>query len=226
METIKAFILNVRKNTGNTVIIDCYTKEKGRLAVVHSISKSNKRHRALLFPLSWVSFAISGKKSASLKRLNHLQALSINQSIGLHPVKNLVVLFLSEIISSCIREEHPDSDLYLFFENAFHYYDTSNDDFSNFHLVFLTSLLALLGIAPPVDSDQVTDTHYAMWENKMSALERDSFKTICLTPINQSQNISLSSSQRSRQLNIILDYYQHFAPGFRMPKSLELFRDF
>ena len=226
MENISALVLNIRKNTGNTVIIDCYTKEKGRTAFVYSISKSNKRHRALLAPLSWLSFSISSKASSGLKRLNQLQPLSINQSIGINPIKNLVAFFLSEIISSCVREEHPDHDLYAFFENAFHYYDGLSAQYENFHLVFLTSLLALLGIAPPVDSIEIKDTHYAMWENKMNSNERHLFKTICLCPINQSQQLGINGSERSRQLNIIIDYFQHFAPGFRVPKTLELFRDF
>lgn len=196
------------------------------MAFVYSIGKSNKRHRALLAPMSWINFSIPNKTSGGLKRLSQLQPLSINQSIGIDPIKNLVVLFLSEIIASCIREEHPEEDLFFFFQNAFHYYDEMEKQYGNFHLVFLTSLLALLGIAPPVDSDEVKDTHYAMWENKMGNQERELFKTICLCPINQSQHLSINGQERSRQLNIILDYYQYFAPGFRVPKSLELFREF
>lgn len=226
MQTISALILTVRKHTGNNVIVDCYTREKGRMAFVYSFTKSNKGHRALLSPMNWISFSISDAKKTHLHRLKDLQALQIYTSIGINPIKNLVIIFLSEVISHTIREEHPDEDMYLFFENALNYYDELKDNYDNFHLSFLIGLSALLGIAPPVDSEQITDNLYAMWEAKMSVMERENFKQICLTPINLCHNIPLNGNERSRQLNIILDYLQHYAPGFKVPKSLALFRDF
>lgn len=226
MQNISALILTVRKHTGNNVIVDCYTRERGRMAFVYSFTKSNKGHRALLTPMSWINFSISDAKKTQLARPKDLHALNIYKSIGNNPIKNLVILFLSEVISHTIREEHPDEDMYLFFENALSYYDEQKENYDNFHLSFLMGLSALLGIAPPVDSDEVTDNLYAMWEGKMSVIERENFKLLCLTPINQCHSIALNGQQRSRQLNIILDYLQHYAPGFKIPKSLALFRDF
>lgn len=226
MTNISALILTVRKHTGNNIIVDCYTREKGRMAFIYSFTKSNKGHRALLSPMNWVSFTISDSVKMPLPRPKELQALHLYRSIGNHPIKNLVMLFLSEIISHTIREEHRDEDMFHFFENALDYYDEQEQEYNNFHLSFLVGLTALLGIAPPVDSDQTTDNLYAMWEGKMSVLEKDNFKKICLTPINQCHLIKLNASERSKQLNIILDYLQHYAPGFKVPKSLALFREF
>ena len=161
-----------------------------------------------------------------LARPKELQPLHLYSSIGNNPIKNLVLLFLSETISHTIREEHPDEDMYLFFENALIYYDEQKENYDNFHLSFLLGLAALLGIAPPVDSPNVTDQDYAMWEGRMSALEANKFKQLCLTPINACHTIALTGIERSRQLNIILDYLQHYATGFKVPKSLALFRDF
>ncbi len=226
MENINALILNVRKNTGNTVIIDTYTREHGRIAFIYSFSKANKKNRAIVFPMNWISFSTLGKTNTNLKRISQLQSLHVYHSIGINPIKNLVVLFLSEVISSCIKEENPDKEMFNFFENALNLYDQNTSAYQNFHLSFLTGMLAMLGIAPPVDNKEVTDTHYAMWDNKMRKEEKETFKKICLSPLDQCENLKISSNERSRQLNIILDYYQHFAVGFKQPKSLDLFRDF
>jgi len=226
MTNISALILTVRKHTGNNVIVDCYTREKGRMAFIYSFTKSNKGHRALLSPMNWINFSISDSVKTPLARPKELQPLHLYQSIGNNPIKNMVLLFLSEVISHTIREEHQDDDMFNFFENALMYYDEQREHYDNFHLSFLIGLTALLGIAPPVDSKQVTDNLYAMWEGKMSAVEREHFKQLCLTPINQCHLIQLNGIERSKQLNIILDYMQHYAPGFKIPKSLALFRDF
>lgn len=226
MQNISALILTVRKHTGNNVVVDCYTREKGRMAFIYAFTKSNKGHRALISPMNWVSFSISDSVKTPLARPKELQPLHLYKSIGTNPIKNLVMLFLSETISHTIKEEHPDEDMFLFFENALLYYDELQENYDNFHLSFLVGLAALLGIAPPVDSDQITDNLYAMWKGKMSAMERENFKQVCLAPINQCHNIQLSGIERSKQLNIILDYLQHYAPGFKIPKSLALFRDF
>lgn len=226
MTNISALILTVHKHTGNNVIVDCYTREKGRMAFIYSFTKSNKGHRALLSPMNWVSFSVSDSVKTPLARPKELQPLHLYKSIGNNPIKNLVMLFLSEIISHTIREENQDDDMFHFFENALLYYDEQQDNYDNFHLSFLVGLAALLGIAPPVESDKVSDNLYAMWEDKMSVMEKENFKLICLSPLNQCHLISLNGNERSRQLNIILDYLQHYAPGFKIPKSLALFRDF
>ncbi len=226
MQSISAIILSIHKHTGNTIIANCYSREKGRMAFVYSFTKNNKGHKALLSPMNWITFSINESVKYPLPRAKELQALHLYQSIGINPIKNLSMLFLSEIISSTIKEEHQDKDLFDFFETSLLYYDEQENNYYNFHLSFLTGLTALLGIAPPVNQAQITDNIYAMWEGKMSTLEKEQFKTLCLTPINQCHTIALSNTERSRQLDIILDYLQHYAPGFKKPKSLELLRDF
>lgn len=226
MTTLSALILNVRKHTGNNIVVDCYTKERGRMAFIYSFTKSNKRHRAILSPMNWITFSISDSVKTPLARPKELQPLHLYKSIGNNPIKNLVMIFLSEIISNTIREEHSDQDMFNFFENALHYYDEQKDSYDNFHLSFLIGLTALLGISPPVGKFQTSDQAYNLWEGKMSAIELEKFKLICLRPINYGHEIPLTGSERSEQLNIILDYLHHYAPGFKTPKSLALFRDF
>ncbi len=227
MEGISALILNVRKHVGNNVIVDCYTRERGRMAVIYGFTKNNKGHKALLSPMNWVSFSITKKTTSTLPRLRNLQMLYVYRSIGTQPVKNLMVLFLSEIIACTVREEHADENLFKLLEEAFIYFDGQDQDYENFHLSFLTTLTAQLGIAPPVnDKDSMVDQTFALWEAKMSVAEKNMFREIHLTPIHKSHLFHLSGSERSRQLNIMLDYLQTFATGFRMPKSLLLFRDF
>lgn len=226
MEKTTALILAIRKNTGNNIIIDCYTKEHGRAAFIYSFTKTNKGHKALLSPMNWINFSVPSAKHGKLQRLSDLSLYKIQHTIGQNPIKNLVVLFLSEIISSTIKEEHKDPEMFQFLEEALAYYDDLKENYADFHLSFLVGLAALLGIAPPVDTQHVKDEHYAFWESKMSRDEKENFRNICLTPLDQSQYLALKGVERTRQLNIILDYFQHFATGFRTPKSLALFREF
>lgn len=226
MDQITALILTVRKNTGNNVIVDCYTKELGRKAFIYSFTKKNKGHKALLSPMNWINFSVQGSVHQRLQRIKDLQPYHLYQSIGNHPVKNLIALFLSEVIASTVKEEYEDQDLFLFLENALWYFDELPEAYENFHLSFLVGLAAMLGIAPPVDQEDINDANYAMWLSKMNPSEQASFKQICLCPINQAHHLQISGKERRQQLNYILDYLQHYAAGFKMPKSLELFRHF
>ncbi len=227
MEKITALVLYVRKHLGNTVIVDTYTKELGRHSFVYSFTKTNKGHKAILSPMNFVSFYISNSQNKGLARIKDLSPLHIYRSIGINPVKNLVAIFLSEIIAGSIREEHPDNKIFDFIESALLFYDELGEDYANFHLVFVARLAGLLGFAPPSDDkSSAVDQNFSIWENIMNIEERSMFRYLALCPMSQCYDLKISSVMRSRMLNVYMDYYLNFAGHFRTPKSLELFREF
>lgn len=226
MTNITALILNVRKHTGNNVIVDCYTQEHGRMAFVYSFTKANKGHKALVSTMNWVRFSITGSAKVKLHRIKDLQPYKIYHTIGLNPIKNMVMIFLSEIVSSILKEEHPEISMFNFLDESLDLYDTMRTDYEDFHLSFIVGIIALIGLAPPVNGQEISDSSYAIWEGHMRRDEKVTFRRLCLTPINQCQDIKLTGVERSRQLNILLDYLTTYSPGFRIPKSLALFRGF
>ena len=226
MEKITALVLFVRKHLGNTVVVDTYTKEIGRQSFIYSFTKTNKGHKALLSPMNWVNFHV-GTQNKGLARIKDLTPLHIYKSIGVNPVKNLVMLFLSEIIANSIREENADKQVFDFIESALLFYDELSEDYANFHLIFVARLTGALGFLPPSDDKSSTvDQNFNLWESKMNRHELEVFRKIVQCPVSQCTNIKIDNTMRSRQLNILLDYYMNFAGHFRMPKSLELFREF
>ncbi len=227
MEKITALILIVRKHTGNTVIVDCYTRETGRQTFIYSFTKANKGHKALIAPMNWINFSISPTQKGGLSRIKDLHPGHIYRSIGINPVKSLVVLFLSEVVANSIKEEHADTQVFDFIESALLYYDELKENYGNFHLVFIARLAGILGFAPPTDdSASSIDHHFNLWEAKMNQEEVAAFRNIARCPVSACDKIKIDGPMRSRQLNIFLDYYLQFAGHFRMPKSLDLFRDF
>lgn len=226
MENITALILNVRKHTGNGVIVDTYTREHGRMAYAYSYTKANKGHKALISPMSWISFSTTGSAQTKLRRIKTPSPYKIQHSIGINPIKNMMAIFISEIISCTLREEHADADIFNFLDETLGFYDEMTEHYNNFHLCFLAGYAAMLGITPPIHESAEKDNIYLMWEGRMNKSEQALFAQICLTPMNESHTLGLNSNERSKQLNIMLDYYLHYASGFRIPKSLEMFRSF
>lgn len=226
MDTLHALILNVRKYTGNSVVVDCYTQERGRVAFMYSFTKANKGHKAIISPMGWINFVVSGQNKGKMQRIKELQPYKIYRSISINPIKSLVALFLSEVISSTLKEEHPDPDIFHFLKEALYFYDETTEAYDNFHLCFLTGFSAMQGIAPPVADPEMKDSDYLLWEGRMNANERALFKDICLQPIDLSHQLQMTNNERSRQLTIIVDYLKHYATGFKEPKSLAMFRDF
>ena len=68
--------------------------------------------------------------------------------------KIAVMLFLSEVLSSALREEEANTSLFNYITNSLYWFDMQ-DDIANFHILFLLSLTKHLGFYPDVrDKEQ------------------------------------------------------------------------
>ena len=63
--------------------------------------------------------------------------------------KIAVVLFLSEVLSSALREEEANTSLFQYLTNSLSWFDMQ-DNLANFHILFLLSLTKHLGFYPDV----------------------------------------------------------------------------
>ncbi len=67
-----------------------------------------------------------------------------------HPVKNLVGIFLADLLTKLLRDTPPDPALFRYIEGSLLLLDAMPGSVANFHITFLSGLTAMLGIAPDV----------------------------------------------------------------------------
>jgi DNA repair protein RecO (recombination protein O) len=139
-------------------------------------------------------------------------------------------MFLSEVLSSVLREEEENQALYHYLETSFRWLDTT-DKFSNFHLLFLLNLTKHLGFYPDIsDTNQLYfNLNNGLFESKKEDVysiygeNLTILKQLLGTNFDELDDMKLNSKQRQSFLTMLLLYFELHLGSFRQPKSLKIF---
>ncbi|WP_298531522.1 DNA repair protein RecO [uncultured Algibacter sp.] len=231
--TTNGIVLSKLKYRDHDLIINCYTEEKGVLSfLLRGVLKSRKGHaRAAHFqPLTQLQITTNYKKNKSLQSIKEVKLNTVYLSLHSHILKSSIVMFLSEVLSSTLREEEKNELLYSYLENTLLWLD-SQSDYSNFHLLFLLKLTKYLGFYPDEEhidypifnlSEGVfelkpTSKYYISGENLLI------LKQLLGTTFDALPSIRINSKQRRQFLNMFLLYFELHLGSFKPPKSLQVF---
>ena len=153
----KAIVISSIKYGDSSLIVKLYTHELGLIScMIKGVLKSKKgKLKAAYFqPLTLLSTVISYQEKRNLQSIREAQVNYIYQTLHSDVIKQSVVMFLSEVLSSSIQEEESNTLLYEYLENSFLWLDSHNTT-SNFHLLFLLNLTKFLGFYPDTsDTDK------------------------------------------------------------------------
>ena len=146
--------------------------------------------------------------------------------------KIAVVLFLSEVLSSALREEEANASLFHYLTNSLSWFDMQ-DDVVNFHIFFLLSLTKYLGFFPEVryQNHPYFDMENGCFSEQKSTQQIDDPKTISTlksflgTTFDKLSEILVSSTERKQLLELLMQYYQIHLHGFSRPKSLNILHE-
>lgn len=135
-------------------IIYMYTEAFGRASylVARSRGKKSSVSKALFMPLSVVEMEVEHLNKRDLHRIRETKLCYPLTEVFCNPVKNILALFLSEILFRVVKETEPDSRLFEYLFESIQLLELSDKGVANFHLVFLLRLLHYLGIYPNVES--------------------------------------------------------------------------
>ena len=135
-------------------IIYMYTEAFGRASylVARSRGKKSSVSKALFMPLSVVEMEVEHLNKRDLHRIRETKLCYPLTEVFCNPVKNILALFLSEILFRVVKETEPDPRLFEYLFESIQLLELSDKGVANFHLVFLLRLLHYLGIYPNVES--------------------------------------------------------------------------
>jgi DNA repair protein RecO (recombination protein O) len=139
-------------------------------------------------------------------------------------------MFLSEILATVLKEEEQNFPLYDYLEVTLKWLDYQ-DEFSNFHLLFLLNLTQYLGFYP---ENTNSDAPYFNLSNGLFETQKSNMYSISgenltllkrLLGINfdELHTIKLSSKQRQSFLTMLLLYFELHLGSFKKLKSLQVF---
>ena len=218
-------VLHTLKYNDSTWIVDIYTNDAGRIPFWIPIPKSKKaRVKSLLFqPLALLEIDFEHRPKANLQKIKDAKNIYPFNTIPYHPIKSCIGLFLADFLHHALRDELTNPPLFGYIHNSIEWFDSCENEFTNFHLVFLARLSRFLGFFPQVDNyhpgyyfdllhsefTPQSPTHSAYINPEeakhIPLLLRMNYETM--------RYFKFTGQQRSRYLEIINPYYRLHLPN-------------
>jgi DNA repair protein RecO (recombination protein O) len=230
--TTKAIVLSSLKYGDTSLVVKCYTEEEGvKTYLIRGVLKPKKKgvKAAYFQPLTQLNIVANHNKKGTLNSIKEVQVINAYKTIHSDIIKQSVVFFLSEILSSSIQEEEQNRILYSYLETAFVWLDV-HDKIANFHLLFLLNLTGFLGFYP--DMSQKNKIGFNLLEGSFSDNTSDKnvifkndfyqFKKLLGINFDGIENVSYSKEERQLVLQMIIQYFKLHLGSFRKPKSLQV----
>ncbi|WP_455169776.1 DNA repair protein RecO, partial [Aegicerativicinus sediminis] len=230
----KAIVLSKVKYGDNDLIVKCYTETDGLVSYfLRGVlnSKAKRKQLAYYQLLGILEIIEYSKANSELKFIREVKPLGHFHSLHSNVIKGSVVMFLAEMLSSVLREEEQNSQLFQYLETSINWLE-QEDHFSNFHLLFLLNLTKFLGFYPETTnigdatSFDLETGRFVIKSNSRYVIEGENFHILkALLGINFDvlNDIKINANQRQSFLKMLLLYYQLHLGNFRNPRSLEIF---
>lgn len=230
--TNKAIVLSKVRYNDNHLIVKCYTQQRGITSyLVHNAFK-NKRNKTIAYfqPLSQLHLEEKYKQNQSLQYINEVKTSYTYRTIHTNILKSSIALFLAEILNSTLNEEEQNTSLFDYLETALQWLDAENN-FSNFHLLFLLNLTRYLGFYPENTSisSSIFNLETGAFEhqilNKYSISKENNIilKELLGMKFDVLNTLQINAKQRRDFLSMLLVYFELHLGYFKKPKSLEVF---
>jgi len=231
----KSIVLSKLKYRDSDLIVKCYTQQRGVVSyLLRGVLKSKKSQSKTVYfqVLSQLEIEENYKPNQSLHFINEVKLNYIYKSLHTNVYKSAIVLFLSEILSNVLKEEEKNDSLFNYIETALQYLD-NEDQFSNFHLLFLLKLTRYLGFQPENLND-----NYSYFNLQSGIFEASNNGNYCISGENLTllkrllginfdalSTIKINAKQRQEFLNMLLYYFELHLGSFKKPKSLQVLND-
>lgn len=229
-------VIHSLKYSDNSNIVTIYTTQFGRTTyMVHAVNKKKSKFRAaFLQPLSIVEMNVYHQPNKNIQTIKDVNIVYPFTGIPYNPVKNLLALFIAEVLYRALKTSEPDDELFNFIQNSIQALDCCEDGLANFHLVFMMKLCLYLGFSPNREGNNLK---YFDLENGVFVAEKPLHKhyldeeltfyflKILHTDYIEMKNIILNRNIRLKLIESLIDYYKLHIPDFKGLKSLAVLHE-
>ncbi|MFV9549682.1 DNA repair protein RecO [Algibacter sp. PT7-4] len=231
--TSTAIVLSKLKYRDNDLIVKCYTQEKGIVSfLLRGVLKSKKGNSKIAYfqLLSQIQIVFTYKNGSALHSIKETKLEHLYSSLHTNVLKSSIVMFLSEVLSNTLQEEEQNETLYSYLEHTLLWLD-SQDDYANFHLLFLLKLTKYLGFYPELsninaDYFNLNEGRFEKHSNNKYSISGENLtllKQLLGITFDALPSIKINAKQRQSFLSMILLYFELHLGRFKTPKSLQVF---
>ena len=236
MSNSRALVINSIKQGETSSIVSCYLEEIGyKSFLVKGLysSKKSKFGKAHFFPLNLINIHYSSKESKNLGFIKEVKSEVLFNTIHSDIQKSSVIIFLSEILNSVLREElEVNKDLFDFLLNSLIWYDNVREC-NNYHIKFLIELSKYIGFHPNISNEN--DLYFCLKSGSTTNTkplggnicgeDLKLFKSLLGMKFEDLNKMSINRESRTRILKKIIDYYSLHLQMFKIPKSINVFAE-
>lgn len=227
-----AIVLGSLKYGESQLIVDLFTESHGRLSFMQRIPRTSRSgvKKQFFQPLTLLSVEFDYRASQKLQRIRNASVAWPFVSLPFDAFKLSIALFVAEFTGYCTRSEQSNPPLYMFIENSVRWLDACESGFANFHIIYMLHLTRFIGFYPNLDDDSDAAffdmragcfvSHVPVHSDFLKPDEACKIRMLMRLNYTTMRLLSLSRSERSRIVDVVLQYYRLHQPGFPEMKSL------
>lgn len=222
LKKTKGIVLNFVKYRESSVIVKIYTEQLGLISgIVNSVrSKTGKTHKIALYqPLTFLDLVVYDKNNQNIKRISEAKIDFPFHSIPFSFQKSSIGMFLTEFLSKVLREEEGNEHLYQFLSDSISHFDEQEENFANFHLIFLLQLAEFLGLGISSTKDLLEQIGIPDFDEQSIRLVNQ------LLEADYDDFIEANGKTRNQVLQWLIKFYQLHLENFGEIKSLEVLKE-
>lgn len=233
----KAIILHHIKYSDSGIIVQVYTRDYGRQSLMVRGMRSRKsgKHNVLFQPMFILDMIYYYKESRSIQLLKEFSVSHSPAEIYTDVKKSCIAVFLAEILTTVLKEETSNHELFDYIEGAIRYLNECESGYANFHIAFLAGLSSYLGFEPghrnlPENKYfdllngnfvSVPPQHSAFADSEISDILAGFFSS----SFDRMRSIPLTGSLRNEVLETIIRYFSIHLPGLKKINSLDVLKE-
>jgi len=233
----KGIILHKIKYTDSGIIVQVYTRDFGRQSIMIKGMRSSKsgKHNVMFQPMFILELVFYYKESRDVQLLKEFSAYHSPADIYADIRKSCIAVFLAEILTTVLREESPNFELFDYIEESIKYLDGCKSGYANFHISFLSGLSSYLGFEPGKRSDpehkyfdllngtfvSLPPLHSAFANPEISDILAEFFSA----SFDNMSTIPLTGALRNEVLETIIRYFSVHLPGLKKINSIDVLKE-
>lgn len=219
----RGLVLNFIEYRETSIIVRVFTEEFGLQSYIENGVRSakSKGKIALFQPLTLLDMVVYYKPERSISRISEARCPKPFYHIPTDIKKTTIAMFLSEILSLTLKEHTENKPLFSFISKSLDSLEEMEEFVENYHLYFMINLSHFLGFGPA--SNQDISAQLRQEGIFLDKAEEDILHQLILQqPVH---NLLTSRSQRSKILDILIDFYRLNIDTIKTVKSVAILKE-
>ena len=231
----EAIVLHSLKYGETKLIVDMFTRLHGRLSFVVRLPKTQhgRLKKQYFQPLTLLNIECDVRPQLQLQQLRDASIFTPLPSLLTHPQKLSISLFLAEFLYHALRGEQQNEPLFDYVASSIQWLDSREQNFANFHLVFLMHLSRFLGFYPNIEVGGLYfDLRVASFctapplhRDFLMPQEASMLHLMMRMDFPNQHLFHMNRIQRNRCIEVALQFYRLHLPDFPDLRSLEVLRE-